>query len=373
MTRNNYKVKLRNIILKSISELPVKRLQMSDRVSFSVLKQLVNISLLIVLSVILSVSAGCHSKVNSHTTIKVMTYNIHHGQGIDGRLDLDRIAEIIRTENCDIVGLNEVDDNFGSRSDFQDQPRLLAEKLNMHYVYAPAIITPSSGEPGKADKKVPDTKSSDTKKVVGTKMLGTKTPDSVHRHRKARRYGNALLSRFPIKNAVTHKLYQRPEREPRTCLQADIEIAGKDYTFFVTHLDHQINDIRIMQVRDIIKILQKQSGTLRRTILMGDFNCHSADGAVVDVSPVGLVMKMLQDTFLLAGAEHDTSAVTNGNARIDYIFVSPDMADNVKSCRIINNSLTKFASDHFPVAAAIGESAACGKPMQQKNTQKTCP
>ena len=38
-----------------------------------------------------------------------MTYNIHHGEGIDKRLDLERIAAVIRDADVDIVALNEVD------------------------------------------------------------------------------------------------------------------------------------------------------------------------------------------------------------------------------------------------------------------------
>lgn len=38
-----------------------------------------------------------------------MTYNIHHGEGLDGKVDLLRIAEVIKRERADVVGLQEVD------------------------------------------------------------------------------------------------------------------------------------------------------------------------------------------------------------------------------------------------------------------------
>ncbi len=38
-----------------------------------------------------------------------MTYNIHHGEGTDGKLDLERIAALIKQEQADIVALQEVD------------------------------------------------------------------------------------------------------------------------------------------------------------------------------------------------------------------------------------------------------------------------
>src|SRR6185436_12649301 len=42
-------------------------------------------------------------------TLRVMTYNIHHGQGADGKVDLERIAALIKTQRVDIVALQEVD------------------------------------------------------------------------------------------------------------------------------------------------------------------------------------------------------------------------------------------------------------------------
>lgn len=53
-------------------------------------------------------------------SVTVASYDIHHGVGVDDRLDLDRIAEQIRTSGADIIGLQEVDRHWSSRSDFVD-------------------------------------------------------------------------------------------------------------------------------------------------------------------------------------------------------------------------------------------------------------
>ena len=45
----------------------------------------------------------------AHRPIRVMSYNIAHGQGVDDRLDLDRVAAEIGHSGADIVGLQEVD------------------------------------------------------------------------------------------------------------------------------------------------------------------------------------------------------------------------------------------------------------------------
>ena len=42
-------------------------------------------------------------------TLGVMTFNIHHAEGTDKRLDLDRIARVIRAAEPDLVALQEVD------------------------------------------------------------------------------------------------------------------------------------------------------------------------------------------------------------------------------------------------------------------------
>ena len=42
----------------------------------------------------------------SNTTIRIMTYNIHHGEGVDGHINLDRIATLIHSANVDLVGLS---------------------------------------------------------------------------------------------------------------------------------------------------------------------------------------------------------------------------------------------------------------------------
>ena len=40
---------------------------------------------------------------------RVMTYNIHHGEGLDGKVDIQRIADLIKQERADVVALQEVD------------------------------------------------------------------------------------------------------------------------------------------------------------------------------------------------------------------------------------------------------------------------
>ena len=43
--------------------------------------------------------------------MRILTYNIHHGEGLDGRIDLPRIAAVIAAQRPDLVALQEVDRN----------------------------------------------------------------------------------------------------------------------------------------------------------------------------------------------------------------------------------------------------------------------
>ena len=74
-------------------------------------------SIIVMMAVtILVLLAGCSqpAHVQSSTAVlRVMTYNIHHCAGTDGKLDLDRIAGIIKAENADVVGLQEVERDQG--------------------------------------------------------------------------------------------------------------------------------------------------------------------------------------------------------------------------------------------------------------------
>src|SRR6187401_3225015 len=78
-------------------------------------------------------SNGASASVRS---IKVLTYNIHHGRGTDGKYSLERIASVIAAQDPDIVALQEVE-KFRTRTAHDDQPEHLAELLGMKHVFAP--------------------------------------------------------------------------------------------------------------------------------------------------------------------------------------------------------------------------------------------
>ena len=85
--------------------------------------------------------------------MRVVTYNIRFGWGLDGRVDLERIADGVR--DADIIALQEVE-RFWLRSGMTDQPAELATLLNdYHWVYGPAFDVDASerGTDGRIDNR----------------------------------------------------------------------------------------------------------------------------------------------------------------------------------------------------------------------------
>lgn len=70
--------------------------------------------------------------------LRVMTYNIRGGRGLDDRIDLGRIAEVVASFGPDVVALQEVDCGH-SRGDAVDQAAALAAQLGMEAAFAPCL------------------------------------------------------------------------------------------------------------------------------------------------------------------------------------------------------------------------------------------
>ncbi len=247
---------------------------------------------------------GCR---NTNSSIIVMTYNIHHGAGTDKKFDLERIASIIAKESADIVALNEVDNNFADRSEFADIAAVLAEKLNMEYAYGANLITAGKDKPGE--------------------------------------YGNAILAKHKILSSKNHKLYRHATEEPRGCLHANILIGNDVYNVFAVHLDRgRERLIRENQTKDLCKLIAGKN----KVIFTGDLN------ATVDEedSPIMLIKQKMTDSYNIANNDQYKGTIKSGR-RIDYIFVTPDLGCKVVKYKVIRNSVTDIASDHWPVVVEI--------------------
>jgi len=83
-------------------------------------------------------TAGADPSAGAAGTLKVMTYNIRHGRGMDMVIDLERLAGVIAASGAGVIGLNEVDIET-ERSGGVDQAAALGELLGMHVVYGPNL------------------------------------------------------------------------------------------------------------------------------------------------------------------------------------------------------------------------------------------
>src|SRR6266550_6259472 len=163
---------------------------------------------------------------SSKKTLRVMTYNIHVGVGMDKRLDLQRIADVINEQHPDLVGLQEVDRGV-KRTEGKDEIAELAKLTSMNYAFAHNLDYQGG------------------------------------------QYGVAILSRFPI-SAIDHRKYEnKREAERRGMIRVEVNAGGKTVSFVTTHLDYQYEDGRLFEAEQMLKFLVDIKGPL---IVVGDFN-----------------------------------------------------------------------------------------------------
>src|SRR5688572_12345205 len=66
--------------------------------------------------------------------LRVISYNIHHGEGSDGKIDRERIAQLLMAEKPDLVAVNEVDQGT-NRTHKIDMPAELARLTGMKAIF----------------------------------------------------------------------------------------------------------------------------------------------------------------------------------------------------------------------------------------------
>lgn len=232
-------------------------------------------------------------------TIRVMTYNIHVGIGMDKKLDLRRIADVINREKPDLVGLQEVDRGV-QRTQRIDEIAELSKLTRMEYAFA--FNLPYQGG----------------------------------------QYGVAILSRFPIR-ATEHWLYRNlREAERRGFIRAEVKIDGRVVHFLTTHLDYQHDDGRLYEAQQMLAFLSDVKGPL---IIVGDFNDLPAGGTYK------LMRSLFDDAWAEVRADEEgfSYPADKPAKRIDYIFTRQRDRIKVERAWVVNT----LASDHIPVVADL--------------------
>ncbi len=248
---------------------------------------------ILVLLIALSAAAS------SQQLVRVLSYNIHHGEGTDGKIDLPRIAGVINSVQPDVVALQEVD-ILTQRSGGTDQLLELARLTGLHPVFGQTI----SHQGGL--------------------------------------YGNAVLARRPLAGFSNHPL---AGREPRAVIDALIAPApgasGLDeYRFLATHLDLNETD-RLAAAHRIEQIVNSWPEPTP-AILAGDIN------AVPDSKPIAALSRVW--TAVQGASPLLTSPAQAPRRQIDYIFVRPASRWRVVEVRVLDEPV---ASDHRPIFAVL--------------------
>ena len=232
-------------------------------------------------------------------TIRVMTYNIHVGVGMDKKLDLQRIADVINRERPDLVGLQEVDRGV-RRTEGKDEIVELAKMTSMEFAFAPNL----DYQGGK--------------------------------------YGVAILSRWPIKNTVHRMFENKRESERRGMLAIEIEVDKKTINFVTTHLDYQFEDGRFFETEQLMKFLDGAKGPL---IVVADLN------DVPEGSAYKLMLTKFDDAWVTIRAKGDGFSYPADKPvkRIDHIFYRTSDRVRAKKAWVV----ATLASDHVPVVAEV--------------------
>lgn len=210
--------------------------------------------------------------------LKILSWNIWGGQ------HLPEIIELLRRENPDVIGLQEVIEDLDGTNNTAKE---IAAALGYEWFFVP------------------------TREVETVRLYTLLEPKTV-------KMGNAVLSRHKIVGAKTHKL---SEEKPRFAVETVIVVVSRSLHIFSTHLIHdhlRPPELRDLQARNLLAIVPKEDA-----ILMGDFNVGS-EGSCVQIVAQEMVNtdSELEPTWSVYPEGCPVCLPQKIDARLDYIFTS---------------------------------------------------
>lgn len=241
---------------------------------------------------LLAPAVGCAAEP---ARLNVLSYNIHHGEGTDGKFDLPRIAAVIKASGAQVTALQEVDEKT-KRAGGVDQASELGKLTKTASRFAKAMDYSGGG------------------------------------------YGEAALSSLPILESKTIPLPADEGYEPRSAVAIRIQPKGMPPVWFVgTHLDHTPKDRqRLLQVDALLKALSPNG--VDPVILVGDMNAQPGS------EPMRRLLEHFEDAS--RANPKPTYPVVEPNIRIDWVLTHPKGAWRTVESRVIDE---RIASDHRPL------------------------
>ncbi|MEN6616749.1 MAG: endonuclease/exonuclease/phosphatase family protein [Syntrophorhabdus sp.] len=235
------------------------------------------------------------------TRFSIMTYNVHSCIGNDGKNMPMRIAKIIAGMNPDIVALQELDVGL-RRTGGVDQAQLIADELDMYFHFHPSL--------------------------------------TIHDGR----YGNAILSRFPLRIVKTGGLPSRRKEPRRGALWVEIKVSGTPIQVINTHLGLTPPRRRVQSKMLIGPDWLGSAECIPPVILCGDMN--ATPGSYVHHA----FSRNLTDAQNLLPGKHRprrTWPSVSPFLRVDHVFLSKGIS--VRNVRTPRSMDAKMASDHLPL------------------------
>jgi endonuclease/exonuclease/phosphatase family metal-dependent hydrolase len=255
-----------------------------------------NTLLILNLLMFLGFEAVSQDAVDSAQVLRVLSYNIYHGETMRGNFDLEQIARVIRQADPDLVALQEVDLYTGRSGD-----RDLATEL------------------GLLTRMLP--------------LFGRAMPFD------GGEYGEGILSRYSFLSSRNHALPAGEGKEPRSALEVRVIVQSGDTIAFVgSHFDHTGEVDRIEQAACVRDILEKLDLPV---ILAGDLNAN----------PESETMEILFSDLKPSSSDMAPTFPSHGpETKIDYILFGPPERWRVLESRVICDTV---ASDHCALLSVL--------------------
>ena len=234
----------------------------------------------------------CSVACNNSTSTRVMCYNVRNCDGLDGKTDYERVANVIKNANVDAVAIQELD-SMATRHAGQDVLKNLADLTGMYPTFAGSID-----------------------------FQGGK-------------YGIGMLTK---EKPLSHRRVALPCRsEPRSLLIVELD----DYYYCSTHLSLHAAD-RTTSVGIIIDELSKLD---KPVMIAGDFNAEPDEEA----------MQLMAKHFAIFKKEGAPQTFPANKPEIEIDYICLLKSDHVAKFEVSGHSVIEapVESDHRPIVANV--------------------
>lgn len=286
---------------------------------------------------------------SSGQVVKILTWNIQAGLGVDGRVDLARIADVAQQfVDADVICFQEVSRYMRvfEASPADDQAKLLAENFPAHVPFFGPVM------------------------------------ERIEANGKREQFGNLILCRLPV-TACSHHLLPRPaspgiHHMRRQATELGVQSENGRLSIVSTHLEYFSDMQRRAQVARLLELHQERWANAHHSpkessfgpyahppgpgssIMCGDFNFKAQDPeyALITGSGHAEAPRLMDCWPVVYGARQhdptcgifDTKQWPEGPHCRDFFFVSEDLLSRIRNVRV---ECETAASDHQPVSLSI--------------------